>query len=300
VASLEGLDRLTDPIAERPILAEHKAPDRYFQALRVGDDKLIRVFAPPRRSGGDSLPVAPGTRWEAEFAVVGEAMRVSQLKPREEETDDPPELKGPIEALGDGEFRIAGVRVRYDSATRLQTEEGTAGPELADALVVKARGPVSDGVMQAERIKFYPPDESAQLELRATVQGVHEEGKEAWIRMAGFELQVTADTDLKGAERGSGKRKLTREEIAELVDAGAGHEAAGRCFDVRRTRFDLARDPAERAGTEEEGGSPLDTALDELGQRLAARRVFGAGDRKALDDQAMRELQDIGYGGDDH
>lgn len=302
VPGLLGVNRLADPRAERPILAEHKAPDRYFQSLRIGDEKLQRVFTPPLPAPSDEpgLPVQIGTRWEAEFSLVDGSLVASELKQRDEDRDDPPELKGPIEALGETEFRIAGMRVRYDSESKRQTEAGTSGPELANGLVVKVRGPHTDGALQAERIKFYPPGESAQLEVRGVVEHIREEDRNSLVTIGGFEVHTLPTTVFKGIEQGSPKRKLSRDQIALLLDAGAGPQAASSGYELRHTLYDLARDPAELAGTSSAPGTPLDGRLDELGAALAPLRIFGSGDRKTLDSEAMRELQDIGYGGGEH
>jgi len=301
-ADLEGVNRLASPRDERPILAEHKAPDRYFQALREGDEKLVRIFSAPAEGLGDvpELPVSVGTRWEVEFALRDGALVAQQLKPRDEEPDDPPELKGPIEALGESDFRIGGQRVRYDSRSRRQTEPGTQGPELAEGVVVKVRGPIDEAGMLAERIKFYAPGENTQLELRGTVEGIERSGRTAVLRIGGQSVRVTSSTDFKGVEGVSRKNVLQREAIATLLDAGAGPAGTEAGFEIRRTRLDLARDPQELGGEAAEAGSRLEGMLDELGARLAARRVFGAGDRKALDSDAIRALQDIGYGGGGH
>jgi sulfatase-like protein/uncharacterized protein DUF5666 len=303
-AGHEGVDRLAEPGAARPILAEHKAPDRYFQSLRMGAEKLQRKFTPPRgphttEAGASELvlPIQPGTRWEAEFEVAGDELVALQLKPREEETDDPPELKGRVAALTPSEFRIAGIRVRYDERSVHQTDVGTSGPVLADGQIVKVRGPYAGGVLYAERIKFYAPDESEQPELRATVEALEQSGATGKLRMGGFTLRVTADTSLKDAELKPKKHRLSRQEISAMLVAGAGAHAAANQYAIERNLYDLARDRAELSPAPAEPGSALDRRLDELGAAQARKRIFDAGDQKALDAAALQELQAIGYGG---
>jgi len=306
-AEHEGVDRLSEPDAARPVLAEHKAPDRYFQSLRVGDEKLQRKFTPPlapqaAEDGGHDLvlPIEPGTRWEAEFEIAGNEFVATQLKPREEESDDPPELKGRVDSLSPSEFRIAGIRVSYGQETTLQAEEGTSAPELAAGQVVKVRGRYVAGVLQAERLRFYTPEESEQLEIRATVEALEQAAGGGRLTMGGFTLRVTPDTELKGAERKSKKRRLSRFEIATLLESGAGAHAAANQYETERTLYDLARDPAEFAPRSAEPGGPLDSRLDELGAALARKRIFGTDDQKTLDAEAIRALQNIGYAGGEH
>ncbi len=300
-AGHEGVDRLAEPRAERAILAEHKAPDRYLQTLRVGDEKLLRSFRPP--PGGEVaellLPVALGTRWEAELEAVGGELVARQLKPRDEELSDPPELKGRIEALTSSDFRIGGIRVRYDADSKRQTDVGTSGPELANGQVVKVRGPYEKGTLYAERIKFYAPEEGAELEIRGTVEALERAGANGSLTLGGFTLRLTPGTELKGADRKT-KRQLTRAQTAALLEAGAGAFASTNQYESERDLYDLARDRLELAPGPAQPGSPLDTRLDQLGAALARKRLFGVGDQKTLDAGALQELQDIGYGGGEH
>src|SRR5262245_24152465 len=298
-AGHEGVDRLAEPRAARPILAEHKDPDRYLQVLRVGDEKLMRRFKAPAGAGeGDlALPIAVGTRWEAELAWIGGALAAAQLKPRDEATSDPPELRGPIEELTPVDFRIAGIRVRYDSASKRQTDVGTSGPELANGQVVKVRGWYEQGSLVAERIKFYAPEESPKLEIRGTVDAVEQTKDSGRLVLSGFELQIGPETALKNAERKPRRSLLSRAQLAEMLESGPNAFAAANRFESARELHDLAGDPTETSPRSVEPGSPLERQLDELGTALARKRRFGAGDQKVLDAAALRALQDIGYGG---
>jgi arylsulfatase len=298
-AGHEGVNRLAEPDAARPVLAEHKAPDRYFQSLRDGSSKLQRRFTPPVTGPGEELvlPIALGTRWEAELELAGDELVATQLKPRDEAPEDPPELKGRIEALTATSFAIGGITVLYDDASERQTGAGTAGPELADGQVVKVRGEPVGGTVRAERIKFYAPAESEEIEVRGTVEGLDQSGGVGTLTLSGFRLRVTGATNLKGAALVPKNRRLAREAIAELLGGGAGDVAKTRGFEGVRTLFDLARDPGELAGQAVAAGSELDARLDALGRALASRRVFGVKDQRALDAEALQELEAIGYGG---
>jgi arylsulfatase len=296
-AGHEGVDRLAEPRAARAILAEHKAPDRYFQTLRVGDEKLLRGFRPP--PGGAEArrapSIAPGTRWEAELALVGGELVATQLKPRDEETSELPELKGLVEAATPSEFRIAGIRVRYDEDTKRQTDVGTSGPELANGQVVKARGALEQGALAAERIKFYAPGEDARPEIRGTVESFDPGASR--LSLSGFAIRVGPETELEdGVERS--ERHLTRNQVVDLLLAGAGFHASANGYESTRELFDLARDRGESAPRPVEPGTVLDGQLDQLASALVRTRIFGASDQKALDATALRELQEIGYAGD--
>jgi len=296
----EGVDRLANPHAMRAILAEHKAPDRYLQALRVGDEKLQRGFRPPPGGAMDEpeLPIAVGTRWEAELQSVGSELVATQLKPRSEETSDPPELKGAIEGLTPSEFRIAGIRVHYDADSKRQTDVGTSGPDLANGQIVKVRGPYEQDALHAERIKFYAQEESAQLEIRGTVEALDWAAGSGKLRLSGFALRLEPGTELKDAEKKTRKRQLSRTQIAALLESGAGAFASANGYESTRELYDLARDRAESAPRTAVPGSTLDVELDQIGAALVQERRFGAGDQKTLDAAALRELQDIGYGGE--
>lgn len=298
---LQGIDRLADPDNVLPILAEHKTPDHYLQALRLGSEKLLRAFDPPADAElvDYVLPVAVGTRWEAEFQLEDGERVVTQLKPRDEDPKDPLDLKGRISDLGDGEFRIAGIPVRFSAASHRLTDVGTAGPELANDLIVKVRGTWADGAVQAERIKFYTPTESDQSELRGTVQALTQENGHGTMSVSGLEFRITPRTDLKGTPVEPKKRRLPRERITELLRTGTEAFAEANRFTVERKLYDLAQDPAELAAMAAAPGSPLDAELEQLGAALVQHRSFGAKDKKVLDEAALKALQDIGYAGGD-
>jgi len=296
-AGHEGLDRLARPAEVRPILAEHKAPDHYLQSLRSGSLKLQRGFAPPPGTAVTELllPIRTGTRWEAELERNGDELLATQLKPRDEDVASLPELKGVVAEATHATFRLGGVLVHFDQATERQVEAGTGGPEPADGQVVKVRGRPRDSGFQAERIKFYAAGESEQLEIRATVEDLALAGESATLRMAGLRVRVTRDTELKDVGTATVAAGLTRADLAELLAAGAGARAAELGYTRTLDLFDLVGDPGERAPLPAADGAQLERALEELGRALAARRRFAASDQKALDPEALRELEAIGY-----
>jgi len=298
-AGHEGLDRLADPRTARPILAEHKAPDRYFHALRVGNEKVQRRFTPPKPgSEVKELPIRPGTRWEIEFEARDGKLVATEIKPDDGDLDDDPELKGPLAKLASDRFEIAGVSVRFDDETKRQTGAGTAGPELAEGLVVKVRGAIENGALATDRIKFYPADDKGGFELRATVEAMRFADGTGELTAGGFTFAITPDTDLDEAAPRAKKRALSRHEIAEFLAAGAADFAAENGYEVLRSHYDLARDPGELQAAEFERGAPRDAELDGLFRQLVQKRIFGQGDERQLDAQAIQDLRDIGYGGE--
>jgi arylsulfatase A-like enzyme len=301
-AGLEGVNRLADPHALRAVFAEHKAPDRYFQSLRQDSQKRLRLFTVPEPSLPETveLPIAVGTRWEVGVRRDGGELVATRVEPRDEKPDEPPELKGPIEVLTDTSFVIAGVPVRYEAKCKRATEVGTSGPALANGLVVKVRGTLVEGTLQAERIKFYAPGESTEPEIRGTVVALERAGPSVLLTLGGFVVRVTGTTELDQVGLPPELRPLTREGIAALLAGGVSAQAAAKGYLGLRQRYDLARDRGELAPAEEAAGSAFDAELDELGRRLSTQRIFGAGDQKALDATAVEELRRIGYVGDEH
>ncbi|NOT31885.1 MAG: sulfatase [Planctomycetes bacterium] len=297
---LDGIDRLAEGNVRRALLAEHKSSDRYTQTLRVENEKLQRSFrAPPGLERVEIvLPIALGSRWEAEFEVVGDELVATQLKPRDEAPEEPLELKGPIADVSASEFRLAGIRVRYNGDSKLQVDTGTSGPTLANGLVVKVRGPILDGALYAERIKFYAPDEEPLLELRARVEKLEYSQGSGSLTLGAFTLRITPDTHLKDMELPSENRPLAREQLAALLAGGGASFAAANGFESERRLYDLSRDPGELAAQELPPGSVLEASLDELGAALIGRRIFGTADQHDLGDEARAELEALGYGGD--
>ncbi|MEQ1893071.1 MAG: sulfatase-like hydrolase/transferase [Planctomycetota bacterium] len=299
-ATHEGIDRLADPRTARAILAEHKAPDRYFQSLRVGAEKLQRRFTPPKTTASEvkELPVQPGTRWQIEFALGDGQRLATELQPDDGAIDDEPELKGRLTKLTDKDFEIAGVRITYDEDTKRQTGAGTAGPELAEGLVVKVRGKLEDGALATDRIKFYPPSDKGDSELRATVESIRFADGSGEVTLGGLTLALTPATDLGAAAPRAKKRALARPEIAEFLAAGAADFAAEHGYEVVRTAYDLAQDAEELAPAPFERGTARDAELDRLLQTLVQKKLFGTGDQRLLDAEAVQDLRDIGYGGE--
>jgi arylsulfatase len=299
-ATHEGVDRLADARTARPILAEHKAPDRYFQSLRSGREKVQRRFTPPKGNAAEvkELPVQPGTRWEIEFTQADGRWLAREIKRDDGDIDDEPELKGPLTKLTDKDFEIAGVKITYDEETKRQTGAGTAGPELAEGLVVKVRGEFADGALATDRIKFYPASDKGDPELRATVSAMRYAGGSGEVTLGGFTLAITPETDLGEAAPRAKKRVLSRLEIAEFLGAGAADFAAEHGYEVVRSAYDLAADPEELAPAEFERGTARDAELDQLLRSLVTKKLFGAGDQRLLDAQASQDLRDIGYGGE--
>jgi hypothetical protein len=236
------------------------------------------------------VPIEVGTRWGAEFARQGEELFATELKPRTEPSADPTELKGRLASLTGQDFRIQGIRALYDERSERQHETTGSAPELAEGLLVKVRGPVLDGVLHAQHIKFYPPSEPDTQEMRGLVQSVEQVHGRGRLVLGGFALRFGPETDLKDAHRRRKHTHLERERIAQLLEDGQAGD-----FELERSVYDLIDDPRERTPMTEH--SLLDGRLDKLGAALVRKRIFSASDRKELSPQDLQDLQDIGYAG---
>jgi len=293
---VEGVDRLRDPRAARPILAEHKAPDRYEQTLRDSGRKLLREFADTDRGAPVKVfPLRAGERWEAELERADDGtLRVTQLKPRpEDEVDDPLEVRGPISRFAGSRFEIGGIDVEIGEHTSVSPTDEAADGELFDGRVVKARGELMDGRLVADRVKVYARDESSDLEIRGEVLSVEREGFEGRLEISGMWVRFDEETDFKGVDVREKPPPMSRTRIVELLEAGAEALPAG--LAPRFTLFDLGTDPGELGGTPADAQSPLSRVLDELGRALVPHRVFSEDDRLLLTEEALERLQDIGY-----
>ena len=291
-ATHDGVDRLAQPERARPVIAEHKEPRGYQQSARSESLKLVRRFAAAPQGRERPRP-QPGRRYEVELArdAAGRLLAL-EVQPSEDDASAPPELKAPVAALGAQGFELAGVPVAWAEGVEVYGEvaEG-AGPEvLREGLLVKVVADVVEGGLRARRIKVYADDAKPELELRADLtafEGEHDGGRMA---LAGLEVHVDGQTDWKDVD--DPDRDLTRERLLEWILEGA----AGSGFELTRTTFDLAADPAELAGRTGEGWPPtLDELLDAVPAAAARRRLWGDADARALDARQLEELRALGY-----
>ncbi len=301
----EGVDRLALPNRPVPLLAEHKAPDRYVQSLRVGGRKLVRTFVPPadlgaRSKGGDADPgddtdadvhgedghagdagsalaaaaalLAPGTRWEAELLARSDGtLLATQLKPREEPATDPLEVKARVAGLRDGAFTLAGVAVRLAPGASFSGEAELAQAGLREGALVKARGVLADGALLCDRIKFYA-EEPGPAEARGTAEAVEVDGHDARVRLSGLWIAFDDHTDWKNVVlpegAGGGGPSLLRADVAAALALGAdGAARAG--WTVEHALYDLAADPGELSPVARWSGPLLPAAHEDI-RRLSA------------------------------
>lgn len=270
-------DRWLDPDAPAQLFAEHRSKNHYEQALRHERTKLVRRFEPELEVLAGRELLVEGARWEAELALGEEGeLRVTRLKPREEEPDEPIELKGVLGGGSEG-WSLAGIPVRLTPTVELQDPDET-GLELAEGVYVKLKGEVVDGVFHAQRVKFYPTERERELELRGPLQHAGER-----VRIAGLELvldeRTTIDVD------GEHARRLSLDDARALALSGEAN---------RQATFELERDPLELDPLD---GDPLGLArgLDRLAAALL-RRARLAGGTVAVDEASLRALEAIGYG----
>jgi len=285
-----GLDRLAHPELVVPILSEHKAPDRYLQGLREGSEKLLRTWRPAEGRPGSRFAV--GERLEAELRWDESRWIATQVKPREEDPSDAPELKGPIVALAAGAngeltFRIGAVRVSLPSAAVRTTAEGAVGPDLEAGRWVKVRGPIRDGLLVAERIKIYGPMEDVDLELRATLTGEDPVGPA--LLFGEVRVWLTAETRYKDLETGPETHAMDRSQVL----AAARGQTAGLTQAVQLLDLEGPVEPLVE-GTDERIQSMART-LDQLLESWTRRQLGELSGGRVLSAKELSDLAAIGY-----
>ena len=286
--AVAGIDRRTRPTAARPLFAEHKAPDRYLQSLRAGSSKLVRAFEGDG-SRESALPIGRGERWEAEFELGGDgALRATQLKPRDEDPDDPTELKGVLLG-GPRAWTIAGIPVELPDALELQWADGAEGAELGAGAPLKLRGTFEGGRFRAVRAKLYPTGGEVDHEVRGRVDAVRapDESGPGEIVLGGFTLPFDGDTKVRAEER----ERMSRGEARAA--AALGEAAVEHGFTLERWSYDLATDPLELAPANADPRG-LGEGLDRTGAELL-ESLLAEGERVELDAAALKALEDIGY-----
>jgi len=289
--AVEGIDRLTDAGLDRPIFAEHKTPDRYSQSLLVARTKVTRELRFAASRSRRSFPVAVGERWEAELELRPDGLATAtQLKLRDEPSDEPVEVKGVVAALRAGSLQLGPVRVRFEETTERLVPDDAAGVVLSEGQVVKARGVFEGDEFVADRLKLYAAGEAGHLEIRGTVSAV--ETDTGRLCLGGRWIGFDAGTQFKNAPE---KRRLGREEIARALELEADAVAdAGFRFEVRAV--DLDSDPDElEPPLALLAGDPLADRLERLSRELLRRRVYSSGDHRVLTPEALEDLRAIGY-----
>lgn len=285
-----GTDRLLDPEGSRPLLAEHKAPDKYLQAFRSRDAKLLRTFRPPSRVlDGPASLLAPGSRWEAELPVGVDTGQAVRMKPRDEDPDDPTEVKGPIADLEEGSFLLGAVRCLFAEADVIPTS-GALDTDLYPGRMVKVRGDVSGGELVLDRIKVYPRQKEPEHEIRGTLGSVQVAGDEQWIvDVGGLAVLLTKETKIEDP-RDEVKPRMERAQVVRALELGSGAVDEG--FQVELELLDL---PGEDPLSDEETLTRYRASLDRLAAEYARDRRFDADDRVTLTAEVLAELRALGY-----
>ena len=280
---------LLDPAAGRPILSEHKAPDRYLHALREGDRKLERSFRPTER---ELLPpFEVGERYEAELALGADlsaaALVATQIKPRDEDADDPPEVKAPITSLepagtdGARRLTLAGLPVLLPPGVVPAPTDDAGDGELAPGRLVKVRGTFEGGLLVAERVKVYARDAEPVVELRATATAATFDR----LELGPLAVAVTKGTHLKGLDEDRRKLRMDGADVRAVLTGERGG------FALEERLLDL---------DERELGDAAAVARlrDELERRLgawASLRSTGGTSQRVLTEAELADLAAIGY-----
>lgn len=285
-----GLDRLAHPELAVPIVSEHKAPDRYLQALRQDSEKLLRIWRPTESHPGSRFEL--GARLEAELRLEEGRWVATQVKPREEDPGDAPELKGPLHSLvlgpaGELAFRIGELGVVLPANADRTLTEGVADHALAEGRWVKVRGPIRDGTLTAERIKIYSPLQDSDLELRATLTGL--DPAAATLRFGEVEVWLSADTRYKELEMGPETHAMDRRQVL----AAASGQTGGLSRSVQL--LDLAEVTEPAVANAEQRIQSLGQSLDQLLESWAARQLGEPAGGRLLSDEELGDLAAIGY-----
>lgn len=284
-----GIDRIADPQQETIVMAEHLDSKRYQLSWRQGDFKRIDVLEPQRSAGESRLgpgDIPLGSRLEASVRVEQDGRAfVTRLRPAQDQDPRPPEVKGVIEALGDGWLQVLGMRVRVGAQTELygETRDASGTPrELRTGLLVKARGAILAGSMEAEKVKLYAPD----AELEAQVRGVFEGAESDGLVLSGVRLRLDANSQL---ELGREEPDLAPADVLEILSGERTLVASdGQCYDLEGDADETRPGALPTAFREDSGRS-------DLWGRLLEARSWGEGSAKSLDARALAELRAIGY-----
>ncbi|RKY22573.1 MAG: hypothetical protein DRQ55_00625 [Planctomycetota bacterium] len=300
-------DRLRHPRRQTELFSEHKGDDVYLQALRVGDLKLVRSFRPPpgaRESAGVAR-LRRGGRWEAELEPGLSPRRARALKLRDEDEDDPTELKGFLLAT-DGGMSLAGVPVRWSADVRLGGSLAVLA-DLGPGRALKLRGELMDGVFAVQSAKGYAQAERIDVELRGALSRLvvdESGGGTAWI--GGIPVLFDARTQFKQLPAQHADPLLSRSEVAKLLELG-GDGAVSEGYRVMSRLFDLAQDPGESApvlevlgasthGQAEQGElAELARRLDALGRELTTHNAWSTQEGSALSGDDVAALRALGY-----
>lgn len=298
----EGIERLSDPDRNRTILAEHKEPNAYVQSYRQGSTKVLRRFVPPWRER-ESFTLADfleaGSRWEARLELLPDGThRATRLKPKPDEAARHVEIKGRVRGLTDTGFRLAGYSVRTQSTTEFYgavKDENRGVASLSEGVSIKTVGDFSDGVLVAQRIKVYPPEEEARPTLRARIRALEGTVGSGRIRLGEAWITVDARTDWDIEDFDIARERMDRSQIAQVLELGPDAAVAAG-FQLTTTVVNLAADPKEQQPSDKLAAFARETeALGQWGRNVWNRRIYGEKDRSVLTREQVDQLRAIGY-----
>ncbi|MGK0219011.1 MAG: arylsulfatase A-like enzyme [Planctomycetota bacterium] len=289
---------------DRALFAEHLGPHNYQQSWRRLQAKHWREgSAVPGRLEAAAQPEPEGlarltqdTRWEVGLRLDSEGQLIAKkISPREDEDpNEPLEIKGPVEEQRKGSFVLNGVTVNTDANTthygELTDAEGTQR-NLRNGMLVKVRGALGkDGHFLAQRIKLYADAAEVERELRGPLGDLDGEQRFA---LGGIWIQVDGDTKIE-AEKRSGKPRLTREHVLEMVELTGGTDETQR-FQWESWSYNLLEDSLEQTrllwpANDSEFGGKLG-----LPKKWAQERLWRDTDRASMSAEDMANLRAIGY-----
>ena len=291
----EGVDRLAQPSARRPIFAEHKEPKAYQQSLRDGNVKVVRRFSASGERTvrlGPTAAVSMAPRWEVELEVLKSGVLYAvELEPQEDADGDPIEAKGVIDEVRENGLALLGQRFPWSGDVELYGDV----PKGADPAAVLREGTAVKLVLDAadghlSRVKVYEGD--ADFEVRGPVVRHDPSGAQGRLSIGPFRIVYDGDSEWELDTLEKALERWTKDDVFALLEPAGARAARAACrqevfaVDLSAGAPIEARSPA--------ADSPLLGALDSLGSQLFTRRV-DAGEAFELDGDALDALRELGY-----
>lgn len=297
---LLGVDRLTTPELDHPILAEHKAPNHYLQALRLPSTEQVVVREVRAPAGvvvaDESWPFRLGERLEAKLERDANGFHVTKVELEDSDPENTTEFKGVVSHFGSGTFMLSNVEVHFDEATELKWGADVLDHELRDRRGVKVEGHFQEGVLVAQKIKLYPAAADIGLVVRGQLDEPEAGSPAGSYRIGGLTVQVDAWSKISAPSSGSRRQRMEREAVVQFLELGA-REAQGSGFSLSAWSYDLGEDHRELRRIEQDPLGPGASVelLDRLGNDLIQNRIFSKADRIHLTEDAIEALRGLGY-----
>ncbi|MFT5284960.1 MAG: hypothetical protein ACI8TQ_001121 [Planctomycetota bacterium] len=284
-SNLLGVNRLDSPDVEQSIFAEHKAPDQYMQSLRDGDRKLVRRLRIETNESKRLWPIAIGERWEVELERNSSGQLLArQIKPRDESTVEPTELKGILTACGKRTIEVSGIELNYDSETLIRRSDDSG--DLEPGVMVKVKFEATDVGRRATQVKLYSSDAKPDFEIRGVATELNGTPETGTITIGGLTAIIDDETTYKNLpNKGS---RISRAEVHRFL-AGQRNQTDQifeECHDL---------EPGSKSEIAPSTIDDLSSQLSQFNFRLAREAFYKATDTSVLSEEQILQLEAIGY-----